>query len=160
MPRQSSLFIGPESRECGTCREVKPYAQFSPRGEKDGTALYKSKCKPCCATGARDWYSRHTERGLTNRRRLQIMAAYGLTPADYDRMLAEQNGVCAICKQPETTVDPRSKRPYVRLPVDHDHATGRVRGLLCHRCNRAIGLLKDDIDLLKAAAAYLERNRT
>jgi hypothetical protein len=151
------MYIGPQSRECGKCHEVKPYAQFSPRGKRGEQVLYKSTCKSCAATGARDWYSRNTEQGLSNRRRLQIKAAYGLTPERYDAILASQDGVCAVCRQPERTVDPRSKRPYVRLSVDHCHTTGRVRGLLCHRCNRAIGLLGDSVDLLRQAIDYLER---
>ncbi|MBH1939238.1 endonuclease VII domain-containing protein [Streptomyces sp. AV19] len=151
------LFIGADSRECGTCREVKPFARFSPRGQRKGITLYKSNCKDCAATRARDWYARNTDQGLTNRRRLQLKQNYGITPEEYEQLLEQQGGVCAICQQPERTIDPRSKRPYVRLPVDHCHDTGRVRGLLCHRCNRAIGLLGDDIDLLVAAIDYLKK---
>lgn len=139
--RAERLFIGPDSRECG---------------DLPGDQAYKSTCKDCSAARARGWYAVHTEQGLTNRRRLQLKQDYGLTPEEYDELLAAQGGVCAICRQPETTTDPRSQRPYVRLPVDHCHETGRVRGLLCHRCNRAIGLLRDDVDLLRAAIAYLE----
>lgn len=154
MPGQTDLFIGPDSRECGTCRQVKGYADFSPRGEKDGIALYKSKCKPCCATQARGWYGRHTERGLTNRRRLQLKQDYGITPEQYADLLAAQNGACAICRKPESVM--RAGK-VMRLPVDHCHETGRVRGLLCHRCNRAIGLLGDDVEVLRAAIDYLEK---
>lgn len=149
------MYIGPTSRECSKCREIKPYDQFSRRGQSDGVVLYKSKCKPCNAAQAREWYSRNSERGLTNRRRLQLKADYGITPEQYEAMLTAQGGVCAICGQEERTIDPRSKRPYVRLPVDHCHTTGNVRGLLCHRCNRAIGLLGDDPELLRRAADYL-----
>lgn len=64
-------------------------------------------------------------------------------------MLEAQGGVCAICKGPETK--PNAKY----LAVDHDHATGAVRGLLCNNCNRAIGLLGDDAERLIAGADYL-----
>jgi len=72
---------------------------------------------------------------------------YGLAPEAYDLMLAEQGGVCAICRGPEVRT----------FHVDHDHLTGRVRGILCASCNHVLGRMKDDPALLRAAAAYLER---
>lgn len=83
-------------------------------------------------------------------RRLRLL---GLTPEDYDRMLAEQGGRCATCG----TDKPWSRSG--RFPVDHDHDTGHVRGLLCHPCNQALGLLKDDPDTLAAMVEYLRRSR-
>lgn len=80
--------------------------------------------------------------------------AYGITTDDYDRMFAEQRGVCLICDQPETAMRDGKVKP---LAVDHDHRTGQVRALLCHRCNAAIGLMFDDPDRLREAATYLER---
>jgi hypothetical protein len=87
-----------------------------------------------------------------------IKSYYNLTTADYDRMLAAQGGVCAVCKQPP------SGRNI--LHVDHDHrccpagkTCGKcIRGLLCHFCNTAIGLLDDSPKLTKSATEYLERN--
>jgi hypothetical protein len=64
---------------------------------------------------------------------------------DYDGMLARQGGVCKICHKP----------PRTRLCLDHDHANGRVRGLLCHKCNTGLGMYGDDIGRLLRAAAYL-----
>src|SRR5436305_10303350 len=64
---------------------------------------------------------------------------YGVTAEWYEAKLAEQNGVCAICGKPEKMV---IKGKAVRLAVDHDEQTGRVRGLLCTACNRGIGMLK------------------
>lgn len=73
---------------------------------------------------------------------------FGITLADYEAMSEAQGGVCAICKKP-----PQKHRRH--LDVDHDHKTGRVRGLLCSPCNRAIGYFRDDPELMRAAAAYL-----
>lgn len=73
---------------------------------------------------------------------------YGLTPADYERLLQEQSGVCAICEG--------TNKNGRRLAVDHCHETDRIRGLLCGTCNSGIGLLKDDPDLCRLAAKYLE----
>lgn len=63
-------------------------------------------------------------------------------------MLIEQEGLCAICRQPS---DGR------RLDIDHDHKTDRVRGLLCRKCNLSIGKFEDDPNMLRRAAEYLER---
>ena len=80
--------------------------------------------------------------------RIRLLRRYGITPDDYDRMLAAQNGRCAICR----------RLPGKRaLCVDHIHKTGVVRGLLCDRCNRAIGNLNDNHQTLKSAEIYLSQ---
>ena len=76
---------------------------------------------------------------------------YQITLERYNAVLAEQGGVCAICRKFEVT-----KRTN-RLVVDHDHATGKIRGLLCHRCNCGLGYLKDDPVLIERAGEYLRR---
>ena len=80
---------------------------------------------------------------------------YGITLDQYNKMVAEQNGVCAICGQPEnikgTTINPRG------LAVDHNHNTGKIRGLLCGRCNRAVGLIKDRWEIAQNMMYYLKR---
>lgn len=80
------------------------------------------------------------------------MKKYGLTPDDYTKMLLQQNNVCAICHQPETT------RYKYRLCVDHDHITGKVRGLLCHMCNTGLGKFFDNPDTLISASNYLKEH--
>src|SRR5437660_7210274 len=84
--------------------------------------------------------SRSREWNRNNR----LTALYGITLADYERMFKRQGGACAICK-----------RTDVPLCVDHCHRTGEIRGLLCHRCNLALGCCCDDLDILLAAIAYL-----
>ena len=76
---------------------------------------------------------------------------YGLTVDQYDAMLAAQDGVCAICKSP----DPNGRSGSTYFVVDHDHATGDVRGLLCAPCNSGIGLLQDSIIVIEQALEYL-----
>ena len=83
---------------------------------------------------------------------------YGFTGDEYEQMLAAQGGVCAICLRPERVRGAKSDQPRA-LSVDHDHATGVVRGLLCHACNTALGHLAEDPDLFARAVAYLERER-
>jgi hypothetical protein len=74
---------------------------------------------------------------------------YGLTKADFRAFMVKQGGACAICEKPE-----RSSRKGI-LSVDHDHDTGRVRGLLCHACNVGLGHFRDDPALLARAAQYV-----
>ena len=81
--------------------------------------------------------------------------SYGISIYTYEHMLEEQGGVCAICKQPETM---RRNNAVQLLAVDHDHLTGEVRGLLCVRCNAALGMMNDDTEILSAAIKYLKRS--
>jgi hypothetical protein len=80
---------------------------------------------------------------------------YGIGIEHYDALLTKQGGVCAICHEPETAIDPRSKE-VVTLAVDHVYGVGTVRGLLCQTCNRALGYLKDSAALLRKAADYID----
>ena len=83
--------------------------------------------------------------------------SFGISIDDYKRMLDAQGGVCALCGGTET----HSYKGEVRsLSVDHCHATGGVRKLLCHACNHGLGCFKDDPDLMRAAALYIEHHRT
>ncbi len=79
---------------------------------------------------------------------------YGITSEQYELMLISQNGVCKICGQPETKRNAPNQIQI--LSVDHDHQTGKVRGLLCHSCNRGLGAFKDNVTFLDAASAYLK----
>lgn len=90
-------------------------------------------------------YCRTDEYKLLNRRR--HLRSYGLTPEQFEAMASSQNYVCAICGD----YDPKG------LHIDHCHATGRIRGLLCVNCNTGIGSFKDDHRRLERAIAYLGR---
>jgi hypothetical protein len=100
------------------------------------------------------WKSPPEARRILDRH--QLLKKYGIDEAIYEAMVAAQDGKCAICNLPET-----SKRCGVvlRLAVDHDHVTGGVRGLLCHRCNRGIGSLGENLESLQRAIDYLIRAR-
>lgn len=77
---------------------------------------------------------------------------YNLSLAEYDEMLSAQDGSCAICR--------KVPKPDKCLAVDHDHVTGKVRGLLCGNCNRGIGYFRDSVYTTIRAAAYLEEHNT
>lgn len=75
---------------------------------------------------------------------------YGITLEEYQEMVLRQKGLCAICGRM-----PVGKHNQAVLHVDHDHETGRVRGLLCSHCNRGLGFFRESADLLRAAVDYL-----
>ena len=92
-------------------------------------------------------------------RRYNLRAAmkkYGVTLDWFESKLAEQAGRCMVCGE---TPPPGGVKAAARLHVDHDHATGAVRDLLCTRCNQGLGYFRDNPDLLRAAAEYIERHR-
>lgn len=86
-------------------------------------------------------------------REWNLRKRYGITAAQYDSLLAQQNGVCAVCKCPPQNAAYNNRS----LRVDHDHETGAIRGLLCHGCNCAIGHARENPQVLREAASYLER---
>lgn len=83
--------------------------------------------------------------------RLQLKVKFSYE--DYLAMLERQGGVCAICHQPETEKRQRC------LNVDHDHVTGKVRGLLCSNCNHALGQFDDNPETIRKAIAYLQKHK-
>lgn len=119
----------------------------------------KKPPKLCSIAGCESWYY---AKGLCNAHYLyarRLASTFGITLEDYAAKAAAQGGVCAICGGDQRSTNNLSGRQMVALVVDHDHITGAVRGLLCAGCNRAIGMLKDDPKVLRAAADYLERSR-
>ena len=105
-------------------------------------------CRGCASAKSRVW----RETALTKNERVaraknyHLRRTFGITLDQYNEMLAEQDGTCKVCHKVDTT----------DLAVDHCHSTGKVRGLLCGPCNRALGLAYDDPKLLRALAEYLE----
>jgi len=133
-------------KTCPHCGETKPVAEFNiNRKHKDGLAGW---CKSCKAENLKTWAEKNKE----HKRRLTLAShlrrKYGIDIADYERMMDEQGGVCAICGEP--------CRVKPRLSVDHCHDTNKVRGLLCDDCNNGIGRLRHDPKLL--ALANLHRS--
>lgn len=96
-------------------------------------------------------YAREYKRNNKSRcRGYDLKRLYDISPGDYDRMLLDQNDSCAICK--------KHQREFKRaLEIDHNHTTEKVRGLLCHCCNTAIGLLKEDDSILQSAIDYVKK---
>lgn len=140
-------------KRCPRCGTEKPTGEFyNNKAMPDGLYHY---CKPCARARVRaDYLSRYAAMNRHTKRAYDRHRVFGITQEDYERMLAAQGGLCAICRQPESVI--RGGRT-ISLAVDHDHRTGRIRGLLCAACNKAIGYARDDPSLLQAAIAYLNQ---
>lgn len=123
---------------CRGCDTTKPLADF-PKNQ--------SRCRVCRRAAQAAYAKTPKGREVQRRssRKMRLRHAYGITPEQFDQMVEQQGGKCGICGGEEP------------LCVDHDHDTGAIRGLLCSRCNRAIGLLGDDLPSLTAAVTYLEQ---
>jgi len=127
---------------CKECLVIKPLSEFY--NQKDNTRTRKNvsgTCKQCINAK----YNPQTARQKCLKYR------YNITEEDYKNLFEKQNGKCAICGSKDI-----GKRDANHLAVDHCHETGKIRGLLCAHCNKALGGMKDDPDLLKKAADYLE----
>lgn len=154
--RQVRIRLAPDAteRECTKCGETKPFSDFPTR--RGGRP--SSWCRLCTNRAIRE-YTR-TPEGAAKKKAAQdawnernpdyhLGHLYGLKPGEFGRMLEDQDGLCAICRQSSEKT----------LHVDHDHASGEVRELLCSACNLGIGKFKDDPALLRAAADYIDRHR-
>lgn len=111
----------------------------------------KGYCRTCTSDARKRFYRQNAATFSANQRRRKL-ATYGLTEAEYQRLADAQGGLCAICGGP-----PKLRKGVARLHVDHDHNTGRVRGLLCYDCNWALGKFSDSVEGLLRAVAYLSK---
>lgn len=141
-------------RTCTMCKVSKTLDAFTKaKNYKHGR---DSRCKECRKSYQKKWASTRKKKHPYRHRKHSLKRKFGITEADYDAMLAEQGGVCAICgRRPETLK--RGGKPAKFLDVDHCHTTGKVRGLLCLLCNTALGHLQHNPELLHKAIAYLDR---
>ena len=139
------------NRNCKNCNEDDWYCY------KSGIKV----CRPCKLKKNKEWYEKNPSKRLeyVNRwqsknpdhsRNSRLKRTYGITSEQYDHMIDEQGGLCAICKSDS----PNTK--HGKWHIDHNHETGNIRGLLCHNCNVSLGLVKDDASILLSMVAYLQ----
>lgn len=138
-------------------------------GRKKLPEASERKCKICLEIKLIDKFPKHKNhpsgRGYTccacssikrNNRRLKRV--YGISQNEYDILFNKQNGKCAICENPETTIDPRNHK-IRRLSVDHSHdKDSKIRELLCQKCNITLGNVNDNINLLEKMINYLRKH--
>lgn len=151
---------------CTECKISKEELEFykKPKG-KNGLHSF---CKKCCSKAVSKRSKdrklglpsvlkvRHKEHGEKGSQDYQtstsLKSNYGITIKEYNKLLTLQNGCCAICKRHHTEFSRR-------LDVDHDHKSGKIRGLLCSGCNRGLGYFKDSEQLLDQASEYIKINK-
>jgi len=137
---------------CPTCRaKLEPANYTCTKCGKPRDGSHKSYCRTCDRVRDRERMSDPAKRRLKNRKRT-LRKFYDMTIEEYEHMLERQGGVCAVCKR--TNEEAGGKGQH--LHVDHCHKTNRVRALLCHQCNAAMGNAGDDPIRLRALADYLE----
>lgn len=160
----------PPQRTCSKCGEEKPLSAFA--RQRRG---WRGDCKACRRAYTAAWSSENPERvrqassawrkanpdkiaamnergrgAQREKRKHRTVAKYGITLNDYQQLLAEQGGGCAICGESEEGK---------ALAVDHCHKSGCIRGLLCQNCNNGLGRFGDDPNLLDRAAAYVRMRK-
>lgn len=132
------------AKACCKCKVEKPLSEFSRHASRsDG---HHNMCKVCKSKSTGKW-QKDNERRKEYMKWYAIKHRYGLSKGDYETMLTQQEGLCAICRG-------EMKHIY----VDHCHDTGRVRGLLCPRCNSAIGYLAQSDEWFQRAQEYMTFN--
>lgn len=139
----------PTKKKCTGCKIVFPAKAF-PR-KPDGRL--RPKCSPCQRLYDNAWYAknreaylikRNTPEAKAKRRGYMLASEYGMTEAQYQKAVERQGGQCPVCLR------------VTKLVIDHHHGKDEVRALLCAPCNRAIGLLGDNAEILERAAKYIE----
>lgn len=137
--------IDNKTRHCSVCKTWKHWDAFG---------IYKGQPKAQCKECRAELELRKRGFDIDGSRRIahrsKLKTKYGITPEQYDEMLKAQDGCCAICRSPTPGIRGQS------FCVDHDHTTGRIRGLLCGKCNRALGFFGDSINILTEAIQYLK----
>ena len=143
-----------ETDTCRTCGETKPLDAFV--ADKTRPNGRRHKCKACAAAYYRSWQERNPDEAARVRREAVRRYTqkigwrkrrYGLSPEQFEEHREAQEDACAICRRPFSVVG--------EICVDHIEGTKFVRGLLCHHCNRAIGLLGHDPETIARAATYV-----
>jgi hypothetical protein len=131
--------------DCG----LKPESEFNK--DKRNTNGLKHRCRTCSHDHYADTQKDNNKLSMRTR---NLRVKFDLTETEYQQLLKSQQGVCAICGQPETKI---LRGFLLQLCVDHDHDTGVIRGLLCNACNVGLGYFKDKIDSLSQAIVYLSK---
>lgn len=143
---------------CPRCKEIKSLQDFSTMRVRSGVA---SHCKSCsnvlskernATPKAQQQRKQQYQRDKRQRRDYLLRKSFDISIEEYEQMLQRQGGMCLICQKPEQS--------NKTLAVDHCHTTGRVRGLLCGKCNPAIGFLGDDVQIAERIISYLKGELT
>jgi hypothetical protein len=136
--------------DCKACNLLAKRARYQrdPKSHIERVQRWREKNPERYRSTQQAYKAKNRQRIQQQNRERHLRKKYGLSLGEFESLVDQQLGRCAICK-----IDLGSD-----LHVDHEHVTGRIRGLLCGKCNKAVGLLNDDPTLIRAAARYLERS--
>lgn|SRR5574341_537009 len=137
------------TKVCTKCGIEKSIRQFKKSYNQRGDLYRRRQCKTCRAL-----YRHEYRQKYLGNRNSDLKREYGIDLNEYERLFRNQNGACAICGKSEVEQGRHGK--ILNLAVDHDHHNQKIRGLLCAKCNRAIGLFQHNSEYLLNASNYLE----
>jgi hypothetical protein len=129
---KGNLYNNKNERFCSSCHTFLDVSNFY----KHRNGMYHSYCIKCKLIKSNEYHSK-----------IHRFKKYNISKEDFDLLLQNQKGLCGICN--EHLIDPQ---------IDHDHTNGKIRGLLCRKCNIALGLFKDNQEILKNAINYLKND--
>jgi hypothetical protein len=133
---------------CTKCAVEKPFSEYyKHNGPRTSPGYINPSCKTCQNAQAKAWAKQNPDKVKAFRRKAKLKEKYNVSLEQYEEMFVQQKGVCAVC------LHEHKRRP---LNVDHNHLTGKVRGLLCDKCNMSLGLLSDSKERIKALLNYME----
>lgn len=138
---QEALFAAPTEKYCYVCKRILPESEFAKNSTKKNHI--RPECRSCDNKQRQERKKKEKAKDPDKVRDRYLRKTYKIGLDEYTEMLKNQNGVCWICQEKKDLV------------VDHDHSTGKVRGLLCNQCNTSLGGFKDNIDYLRSAINYL-----
>jgi hypothetical protein len=133
-------------KKCYLCKTIKECDSFYK--SKTGAQKRRGECKQCSNNVTKNYQAKYPELKKTYDQNHRLKNIFGITIEQYTELGNKHGWKCCICEKTET----ENKR---KLAIDHDHSTGRIRGILCGNCNRGIGNLKDSVSLLQKAINYL-----
>lgn len=138
-------------KKCGICKEYKVKEEYN--YDEKTCDQWSVLCKKCKTDYTNDWVKENPNRRKDIHLKSLLNKKYKIQREFYDDLLEKQGGKCSICGATNTVC-----KRYSRLVVDHNHKTGRIRGLLCMKCNTLLGNAQDSIETLKNAIKYLQEN--
>lgn len=149
-----NVIVPHDIQKCSKCLIDKPIDQFQRRK----TVIHRvySWCKKCVNANTNEW--RKTKGGRDKERNLHLTKSFNITIEQYNAIAASQDNKCAICNQLESYITPKMNKP-ASLAVDHCHKTGKIRALLCRRCNQVLGQFNDDISAFQRVIDYLNKHK-
>lgn len=144
-------------KKCGRCKKIKFLTDFpKDRCTYDGYSCHCKKCRHNWKMEHKDYYRQYRENNkatiLPKQKDCDLRKKFGITLEQFNQILEEQNGVCAICGKKETRVCRGTK---CRLSVDHNHETGKIRELLCSNCNVMLAKCNENIEWLDKIKNYI-----